>query len=261
MRSRATLFVIAAVLLGLPDLSAQPPTPGDQSAPEISARDTPMFSTGVNLVSVPVVVRDREGHAVGTLRKEDFQLFDKGKPQIISKFSIEKTDMPDAVVVTASDTSEEKPVLTPTPTPAPIANRFVAYLFDDVHLSFGDLVHARDAADLQIAQSLGANTRVAIYTTSALTTADFTADRDALHRALFALQPRPSTDHHFDCPDISYYQADLILNQEDARALATAMMEITACGNAPPAPPSTTSAPPTSLEDQLRDQRHFPTAA
>jgi len=50
--------------LGLSYSFAQPPTSGNQAAPEITARDTPMFTTGVNLVNVPVVVRDREGHAV-----------------------------------------------------------------------------------------------------------------------------------------------------------------------------------------------------
>jgi VWFA-related protein len=248
MRFQASVI---AVLVGAPCLSAQPPPSGDQSPPEITARDTPTFSAGVNLVTVPVVVRDREGHAVGTLRKEDFQLFDKGKLQIITKFSIEKTETPATVVATASVTSNEKSVLTPAPTPAlaPIAKRFVAYLFDDVHLSFGDLVHARDAADLQIAQSLDGNTRVAIYTTSGRTTADFTADRDALHAALFALQPRPSTDH-YTCPDISYYQADLILNKQDPRALATAMMEGPNCNG---------QSLPFKLEEQLQDQNRFPT--
>jgi VWFA-related protein len=248
MRFQASVI---AVLVGAPCLSAQPPPSGDQSPPEITARDTPTFSAGVNLVTVPVVVRDREGHAVGTLRKVDFQLFDKGKLQIITKFSIEKTETPATVVATASVTSNEKSVLTPAPTPAlaPIAKRFVAYLFDDVHLSFGDLVHARDAADLQIAQSLDGNTRVAIYTTSGRTTADFTADRDALHAALFALQPRPSTDH-YTCPDISYYQADLILNKQDPRALATAMMEGPNCNG---------QSLPFKLEEQLQDQNRFPT--
>jgi VWFA-related protein len=257
MRTWAIPFVIAAALLGLSNSFAQPAAGGNQGAPEISARDTPMFSTGVNLVSVPVVVRDREGHAVGRLRKEDFQLFDKGKPQIIAKFSIEKTETPVTVVTTASGTSKEQSVLTPTPipapapapAPAPIAKRFVAYLFDDVHLSFGDLVHARDAADLQIAQSLEGDTRVAIYTTSDRTTADFTADRDALHAALLALQPRPSTDH-LTCPDISYYQADLILNKQDPRALATAMMEGPNCNG---------QSLPFKLEEELQDQNRFPT--
>jgi len=258
MKSRATPFVIAAVLAGLPHSAAQQPTSPD---PEI---DTPTFSTGVNLVNVPVVVRDREGHAIGTLRKEDFQLFDKGKPQLISKFSIQKTEALDTLAATTGGTSREEPVPTPATATVPIARRFVAYLFDDVHLSFGDLVRARDAADLQIAQTLEGNTRVAIYTTSGLTAADFTGDRDALHQALFALQPRPSTYKHFACPDISYYQADLILNKQDPRALATAMMEFEMCrGASASAVVSAASGGGSSvagLEDQLRDQRRLPSA-
>src|SRR5580704_5840190 len=62
-----------------------------RNAPEMTTHDAPAtFSTKVNLVMVPVVVRDAKGKAIGTLQKEDFQLFDKGKPQVISKFSLEK---------------------------------------------------------------------------------------------------------------------------------------------------------------------------
>ena len=61
-----------------------------KSEPEVVTHESPAtFSSRVNLVSVPVVIRDHEGLAVGDLKQGDFQLFDKGKPQIITKFTIQ----------------------------------------------------------------------------------------------------------------------------------------------------------------------------
>ncbi len=63
-----------------------------QGQPEVASHDEPVtFSSRVNLVSVPVVIRDRDGKAVGALKQEDFQVFDKSKLQVITKFSIEKS--------------------------------------------------------------------------------------------------------------------------------------------------------------------------
>jgi VWFA-related protein len=57
----------------------------------MNSRDEPTtFKVNVRLVLVRVVARDAKGHAVGNLHKEDFQLFDKGKPQVISQFSVEQ---------------------------------------------------------------------------------------------------------------------------------------------------------------------------
>src|SRR5215475_7681776 len=60
-------------------------------AETVTKEEPATFKTRVNLVLVPVVVRDKEGHTVGTLKQEDFQLLDKGKPQLITRFTIEKT--------------------------------------------------------------------------------------------------------------------------------------------------------------------------
>ena len=53
-------------------------TPGEQ---------VPTFQSKVNLVLVPVVVRDKNGHPVANLKKDDFQLFDKGHRRAIASFS------------------------------------------------------------------------------------------------------------------------------------------------------------------------------
>ena len=75
------------------------------------------FKARVNLVMVPVVVRDKQGHAVGGLHQEDFQLFDKGKPQYIARFSVEKATgrMNRAVEATTADKSPDTTPPTDTP--------------------------------------------------------------------------------------------------------------------------------------------------
>ena len=207
---------------------------GAQTTSEMSAHEEPAtFKTKVNLVLVPVVVRDAEGRAVGNLKQEDFQVFDKGKPQVITKFSVEKSGGHVIAPQANSDANPGEPVA-----PMAIPDRFIGYVFDDVHLEFSDLARVRDATDRHLA-SLEPTARAAIFTTSGQTTLDFTDDRQKLHETLLRLQPRSIIGSNMgECPQVDYYLADAILNKNDTQALAAATQEAMTCMSLDPTQPS-----------------------
>jgi VWFA-related protein len=197
---------------------------------ELSTQDeVTTFRVRVNEVFVRVVLRDEAGHAIGNLKKEDFELFDNKKPQIITHFVMEQ---PRAGETTATKGSAA--VTTTVPLATPIApNRFVAYVFDDVHANATDLMRIRDAAGRNM-ETLSATDRAAIFSTSGQENLDFTDDRAALHMALKRLMPRSlSRSASADCPDVSYYMADLIVNRSDQAALHDATTDALRCAPNP----------------------------
>jgi VWFA-related protein len=207
---------------------AQPPAPADSQ--EVSSRDTPAtFKVRVNMVLVRVVVRDVQGKVVPSLKKEDFQLFDGKKLQTISSFAVE-TPQAHAASATASGetgfSSSADPIAGKA---AVLPQRFVSMIFDDIHLSMQDVVFVRNAAT-KFFSSMAPSDRLAITTTSGQLTQEFTSDQEVLRNALLGIVPRPLTIHtSSDCPDMSYYEADLIVNKNDSQALAVATDEALQC--------------------------------
>lgn len=196
----------------------------DESAPAKVA-DAAKIRVNVHLVLVRVVVRDTGSHAIGNLRKEDFELFDNGKPQTISEFDMERmtpvSATSGAVQAAAGNSKPSAPYELPT--------RYVAYLFDDARMTFDNLAKVREAAQQRV-DELSPSDRVAVFSTSGHTTLDFTDDRAALHQAFDHIHPEPLQGRKLiDCPDISLYMADAIINKNDRYALNAAVVEFKEC--------------------------------
>ncbi len=176
--------------------------------PEIAAVNAIRVQS--NLVEVPTLVLDSKDKPVGNLKKDDFLLFDNGKPQTISIFSV---------------FTEPAAPTTPPPgaapsAPPPVQPRYVALFFDDVSIdrlarsAFTNLNMGRDGAIKYIRKGLAPGERVGIFTASGSVTLDFTDDSQKLLDTLARLKlfQRIPDQEPDACPLESTYQAWVILN-------------------------------------------------
>ena len=198
------------------------------------------FQVRVNLVPIRVVIHDAKGNPVAGLHKDDFQVFEDGKPQVISTFSIETPATLSQHAVRAELGVGESGAAEPVESPAglQLPTRIVALVFDDVHLRSEDLARSRNAANHYVDSSLQPTDRAAVFTISAQSQQlDFTDDRAKLHETLLQVQPRPvagagdlrDPTATADCPPMDYYEADQIENKNDPQALNVATLDALAC--------------------------------
>jgi VWFA-related protein len=185
----------------------------------------------VNRVLVPVVVRDAQRRVVGNLKKEEFHVFDKDKPQIISGFSVEKCRLAEAE--TESDTlSPDRGNSTPQSSSAP--QRFIVFLFDDLHLDPDNLGQVQKLGMKMLAAPLSSSDMAAIVSTSG-TNSGLTPDRTELEKAILKLKSQSLHQRQGrQCPDSDYYEADLIENKRDGAALEAAVQQTLACASLDP---------------------------
>jgi VWFA-related protein len=193
---------------------------------EVTTRDeTPTFQSSVSLVRVPVVIRDKQGHAVGGLQKQDFQIADHGKPQYVSQFSIEGSAVAKPAVKARApiempgDPAAGPKLVAPT--------RFVAYVFDDLHLKMEDLQYARVAALKDIEHGIPPEERIALLTLSGRVQIEFTDDAARFRATLMKVMPVPPARHF---PPVSMYQAEKYLSNPD-EPLQFQTMVVTDCLN------------------------------
>ncbi|HEX7485039.1 MAG TPA: VWA domain-containing protein [Vicinamibacterales bacterium] len=193
-RSAASALVAIAIGTSLTvaatrALLAQQQTAGPQ-------RPTAVFRSGVDIVTVNVVVRDRNGNVVRGLTRDDFVVIEDGKPQPISTFDFEEI---------ATQAMEVAPAAMPTvfgsvgrapsvPVPAPETKpaidmhgrRLIAMLFDLSSMQPEEIMRSAASAREYIEKRLTPADMVAIATlsTTLQVPQDFTGDRDLLLKVL-----------------------------------------------------------------------------
>ncbi|HUB80773.1 MAG TPA: VWA domain-containing protein [Bryobacteraceae bacterium] len=178
---------------------------------EVTVRDeTPTFQSTVNLVRVPVVVRDKSGKPVGGLHKEDFRLTDKGKPQDIAQFSLESS-------AGAKSASGEQGLGSDTPDAhaTSLPTRYVVFVIDDVHLSVDQIGNIRTAMMKTLDRGIPSQQRVGLLTLSGTISQELTNDVGKIRETMAKIQPVAARSHF---PPATFYAASLFVRSPGEEA-------------------------------------------
>ena len=175
MKHRIMFAGLFALLAGIVLSAGQ----AAQSAPP----QTPTFKVQVDYVEVDVLVTDQQGRFVPDLAKEDFRVFEDGKPQSVSTFSlvnipVERADRPlfaDQPIEPDVESNER-----------PFDGRVYVMILDDLHTNFQRSQRVKIAARQFIERHLGANDLMAVVTTGGSTTGaqEFTSRKRLLLAAV-----------------------------------------------------------------------------
>ncbi|MEQ1726872.1 MAG: VWA domain-containing protein [Vicinamibacterales bacterium] len=179
MLKNARVRIAAAfVLLAGVGLMAGQGQPSSQEQPP-----APTFKAVVEYVEVDAVVTDQQGNLVRNLKKDDFQVFEDGKPQTISTFSV--VDIPIE--------RAERPLFSPRPiepdvqsNERPFDGRVYVMILDDLHVSAMRSQQVRRSARQFIERNLGANDLMAVIYTGgrAADAQEFTGNKRLLLNAV-----------------------------------------------------------------------------
>jgi VWFA-related protein len=225
--SQAGAFFLLALPAFAQDTAAPPSPPR-----EITSENSPTaFKLNVNLVVVRVVVRAANGKPVRNLEKDDFLLFDNGKRQPISSFSV---DTPSSHISRQSgDSAPTANASVPIDAPVnsvQLPRRFVALYFDDLNISDSDLTLSRQAG-MKLLSAMPTDDRLAVFTASGHTVQEFTNDKQELSAALQRLAPHPlgGPGMTADCPTMTYYESYAIIELHDPNAVQLASADARNC--------------------------------
>ena len=177
-------FTPLLLALALASVAVRAQQPAGQTQAQPGAQEPAVtFKVEINYVEVDAVVTDAQGNFAADLKKEDFQVFEDGKPQALSIFTpveipIERVDPPlFAKAAIRPDVVSNR---------TPFEGRVFVLILDDENTRFQRTPRARLAARRFVERYVGANDLVAIVNTSGRSGAmqDFTDDRPRLLAAI-----------------------------------------------------------------------------
>ena len=167
---------LAAVLLTIG--TALPVNLESQSSQSTSP-PIPTFRAEIEYVEVDALVTDEQGRFVSNLQKEDFRIFEDGKPQTISNF---------ALVEIPTETDERLGGVEPDvlSNERPFVGRIYTMILDDLHTAPLRAPRVKAAARRFIERQLAANDLMAIVHTAGRDEAsqDFTSNKRLLLAAV-----------------------------------------------------------------------------
>src|SRR5258707_10332381 len=134
-------------------------TPAGQTPAPRQSPDTPTFSVQVDYVEVDAVVTDQQGRFVRDLKKEDFQVFEDGKRQDVSAFTLVDIPIERAVRPLFAAQPVEPDVRTNA---RPFDGRIYIVVLDDLHVQPLHTPLVKQVMRKFIQEKLGANDLMAV---------------------------------------------------------------------------------------------------
>ena len=180
--SRVSISILACCLFAPASRSNAQQSSAPQSPQGQEA--APTLEINVNRVLVPVVVRDKQGRPIADLTKEDFEVSDNGKPHPVSAFNVEQRGPAEQ---RADGGAAPPPVSNAAPPSGSTQQRFIVFLFDDVHLSVEDLAQVQKAG-AEVVDGLSGADIGGVVSISGRTNSGLTRDRNRLRDAIMSLQ-------------------------------------------------------------------------
>lgn len=196
-----------------------------QDKPKADKQDLPTFPTEVELVTVDVVIVDKQGVPIRGLAQSDFIITENDKPQTISSF--EAVDVPPASGAAAAVPAPV--IVSNVDARARVARSFVV-VFDDLHLSPLRTQAARKALEDFLKTAVGEGDRVLLVATSgkAWWSARLEGGREGLLTVLKGLKGQNLADHSREW--VSDVEAQRIVEYHDSYVCERILRRFIAAG-------------------------------